>query len=232
VRKGILACIAFLMLGLAGCTTAGGIKESAGANFQWTSPSHKLVLVEPDVQLGQLEAGGTLTPRADWSRAAKDNIKAALTGILGKKSTELVDADPLSDRHEIQLAKLHGAVSTAIRLHLYGGDRMRLPNKGDALDWSLGPGAQDFQKHYGADYGLFITVRDSYSTAGRTAVIVLGALVGMGMSGGSMQASVSLVDLRTGNIVWFNFLTQGTGDLRTPQPAQAVVDELLGKLPI
>jgi hypothetical protein len=90
---------------------------------------------------------------------------------------------------------------------------------------------------YGADYALFVFVRDSYSTAGRKALQVIGFLgnaVGLGVivPGGVQVGFASLVDLRTGNIVWFNRLLNTSGDLRTEAPARRTVDELIRDIPI
>jgi hypothetical protein len=85
---------------------------------------------------------------------------------------------------------------------------------------------------YGADYAMFVFVRDSYSSSGRRALQVFGALAGISVQGGVQVGFASLVDLRTGNIVWFNRLISGTGDMRTERPAQRTVDELIKDIPI
>ena len=41
-----------------------------------------------------------------------------------------------------------------------------------------------------------------------------------GLAGGSQTGYASLVDLRTGRVVWFNNLARGFGDLREPEPAR------------
>ena len=79
-------------------------------------------------------------------------------------------------------------------------------------------------------------------TTGRTALQVLGiagCIVGFcAPSGGANQfAYASLVDLRTGEVVWFNVLQTGSqiagikfGDMRTPQGAEQMVERLLGRM--
>ena len=57
-------------------------------------------------------------------------------------------------------------------------------------------------------------------------------------SGGSNQfAYASLVDLRTGEVVWFNVLQTGSqlpgvkfGDIRTPAGADQMVERLVGRM--
>jgi hypothetical protein len=228
--------LAILILGLslAGCTS-GSARTNSAASFHWTSPTKRVVLVEPDVQLGQLDVGGIFEPRADWTETAQGFINTNLRAHFAGSGAEVVDAT-LATPREVQLAKLHGAVGQAILTHLYS-EQLALPNKGNALDWTLGPGTIEMRDRYGADYALFVFVRDSYSTAGRKALQVIGFLgnaVGLGVivPGGVQVGFASLVDLRTGNIVWFNRLLNTSGDLRTEAPARRTVDELIRDIPI
>jgi hypothetical protein len=48
--------------------------------------------------------------------------------------------------------------------------------------------------------------------------------------GGMQFAFASLVDLKTGQVVWFNTLAATTGDIRTPEGAQKMVDSLLDEM--
>lgn len=67
-----------------------------------------------------------------------------------------------------------------------------------------------------------------------------GCIVGFcapNIGGGGQFAYASLVDLRTGEVVWFNVLQAGTqvaginmGDIRKPEGAAQMVDRLLGRM--
>lgn len=220
---------------LGGCATAMTARTARMTTFAFTAQSKRVVLVDPDVTLGELTAGGVFETRADWTESAQGFVRNDIRDHFAKSGAEVVPADHATP-HEIQLAKLHGAVGQAIITHLYGG-AAKLPTKMDALDWTLGPGTNEMRDHYGADYALFIYVRDSYSTAGRQALQVLGILsaaagVAVYIPGGAQIGFASLVDLRTGNIVWFNRLARESGDLRTEGPAQATVAELIKGIPL
>src|SRR5690606_6310794 len=110
--------------------------------------------------------------------------------------------------------------------------------KGDRLDWTLGEGVAELREATGADYALFSYIRDSYTSEGRAALRVLGVLAGLAtgqlvdIGGGRQVAVATLVDLRTGQVVWFNLMARQTGDLRTPQGTADTVDELLEDLPL
>jgi hypothetical protein len=199
----------------------------------------RVLLMDPDVELGELTAGGEVEQRADWTMAAQGFIVGDIQGHFAKAGADVVRPMAATPR-EIQLNKLHGRVGRSILVHLFAQSdtNLQLPNKGDALDWTLGPGTNDLRRRYGADYALFTYVRDSYTTTGRRAVQALAAFVGAAtgvrpvVSNAEQTGFASLVDLRTGNIVWFNVLRSQNGDLRTPQPAQATVDELIKGIPL
>ena len=59
----------------------------------------------------------------------------------------------------------------------------------------------------------------------------LAAVAGGVADTGSEQGFASLVDLRTGDIVWFNIVTAGSGELRKKEGAAAAVAKLFKDLP-
>jgi hypothetical protein len=234
-RIKVALCALALVVGLGGCATSKNVKATTAA-FDWSQAQKKVLIVQPDIVLSELTAGGMTEPRADWTKAARAAMAANFERFMAKKGVATVALDELTDPHEIQLAKLHDAVGGAVLIHTVGG--VKLPTKTSALDWTLGPGTNAMREHYGTDYAMFVFVRDSYATAGREAVIagsiLLCAATGVcpAIQGGSTVAFVSLVDLRTGNIVWFNLYGSGAGDLRTDKNIGTFVDTLLKEFPL
>ena len=194
-------------------------------------PSNSTIALMPvDVELFEISAGGVVEPRAEWTATASKNIMADLRvrkAKLGARATEITGEQ---DEAVEALNGLHGAVARAIVVHHFGG--LKLPTKDGKLDWTLGPDAAKLQVKSGADYALFTWVRDSYASAERKAMMVVGALLGVGMTGGVQRAYASLVDLRTGQVVWFNRIVRGTGDLREPEPAAETLTALLTGFPL
>ena len=62
-------------------------------------------------------------------------------------------------------------------------------------------------------------------------IIAAAILFGVNVEGGTQLGFASLVDLRTGDIVWFNRLVSKYGDLRSPERARAAVQNLLADMP-
>ncbi len=190
-----------------------------------------IVVMPLDVELSQLTAGGMEEPHAEWTEAAHQHMRAALEEEARVRKVKLITFDPergdAADREgATQLITLHRAVGSAVLTHQYMG--LALPSKQGKFDWALGPSvAAIARSQQQADYALFLFVRDSYATAGRIAVIAIAALLGAGVPGGTQVGFASVVDLKTGDIVWFNFLLRGTGDLRTPTAAAETVKALV-----
>jgi hypothetical protein len=72
------------------------------------------------------------------------------------------------------------------------------------------------------DYALFLYAQDGYAStvAWRCRCghcRLPDRIVRAADRGGSQFAYASLVDLRTGDVVWFNVLQAQTGDIRTPK---------------
>jgi len=134
------------------------------------------------------------------------------------------------DKLRTQLVKLHEVVGRTILVHQYV-QGFGLPNKKGSFDWSLGDKASFLKKKYGTDYALVVYIRDSYATAGRAAMMVAAAALGVGIPGGVQVGFASLVDLETGQVVWFSRLARGTGDIRNNESAKESVAALLTDFP-
>ncbi|HXM80335.1 MAG TPA: hypothetical protein VN929_00245 [Burkholderiales bacterium] len=189
-----------------------------------------VVIMPTDIELFSISGGGVLEPKADWTEAATKHFKAALLEkkrALGLSTIELAekDADELAE-----VNTLHAAVARAIALHHFGP--LALPTKEGKLDWSLGEPVQAIKKATGADYALFSWIRDSYTSGERAAAMIGLALLGVGVAGGQQIGYASLVDLNTGQVLWFNRLARARGDLREPEKAAETVNTLLENFPV
>lgn len=200
-----------------------------------------VVLMRPDVQVGELAAGGLPQPNADWTSAARANIAAALAKNQAARKIDfrVLDAStPEGQQLVSDYEALHRAAANAIVEFAYGS---KLPTKkgkkGDyVFDWTLGPGAQRIADLSGGNYALFFFTLDNFASASRKAmqaVGMLGCLVGacVIVRGGTHISYVSMVELSTGNIVWFNIQRGSEGDVREAEGAQGLVDSLMASMP-
>jgi hypothetical protein len=117
-------------------------------------------------------------------------------------------------------------------MHHFG--TLPLPTKDGKLDWSMGEAVRMVKQATGADYAVFSWVRDSYTSAERAAAMVAITILSLGRAvplGGSQVGYASLVDLNTGQVLWFNRLARNSGDLREAAPAAETLDALLNQFP-
>jgi hypothetical protein len=224
--EGVALCA---ICGLLAACTQTSTKLAEAAPITWSDQSGKrVILVDPDVELSELTAGGMTEARADWTATGKTFIRDDIAASLQAKGISLVTMDAAADRHEVQLVKLHGAVGLSILQNAL----LNLPTKAKKFDWTLGPGVAAIRGHYHGDYALFVFVRDSYTTAGRALVMLGAAMLGVGIQGGQQIGFASLVDLHTGRIVWFNRLASSSGSLKEAKGAQTTVQNLLSGIPL
>ena len=219
-----------LTVALSGCVQT---RQYADVEFSPPQGDYKLLVMRPDVTVGSVTTGGLVEPRADWTETARAKLLTALRAqqaarggnvlVLDRRdSLPGVDAETIAD-----LERLHYAVGSSIALHRYSG--AYLPTKRNkGLDWTLGEDAVALGRRTGYDYALFLHAEDSFASDGRVVLQVLGAagcFVGFcapNIGGAGQFAYASLVDLRTGEVVWFNVLQAGSqiagikmGDIRT-----------------
>jgi len=225
-----LFALAAVCMVLGACTTTN-VKSAAG--LPTAPPKEAQVLVaQPDIDLKLLTASGLLEPRADWTAAARTNMQAAVEATLKGKSHKLTVLDPSTamEGREGQILRLNGAVGNSILS--YGLITNSLPSK-SGFDWTLGEGTQLLAAKYGTDYALFVYGRGSYSSGGRVAMMIGAAALGVSIPMGGQQAMASLVDLKTGKVIWFNFaVASPSADMRSPEGARLLTESLLTGLPL
>lgn len=215
---------------LAGCAVTRNVQQIQALEST-AAEAPVILLMPPDIRYYEITAGGLALPHAEWTVAARANFSAAVQAFAERSGTEFMVLDDADmSPAEIRYRKLHEAVGSSVMVHHFG--TTRLPSKDGAFDWSLGPGVQEIGKEHDADYALFTFYRDEQATGGRIAfAILVAAATGVAAPMGAEYGFASLVDLRTGDIVWFNVVEAGHGELRDAESAQAAVAALFRNLP-
>lgn len=197
---------------------AAAAQPSLADGFSKLPPDASIVLMPADIELFEISAGGVIEPRADWTALAERHVRQELRARHGQWK----DFSHDGDESIASVLRLHRAVSQAVVMHHFGS--LKLPTKERRLEWSLGDDVAPLRERSGADYALFAWIRDTYASDARK-------LFGLGLGGGVQSAHASLVDLRSGRVVWFNRLRRLSGDLRHSAPAAETVDALLAGFP-
>ena len=214
---------------LSACTTTEPIKH--GAYQKPVTPGANVLLMTPDIECSKVTASGMIEPNAAWTAQCQRSVQAALLQFMSDHQANLIVYDPAAvptnkiSRYR-ELSKLYEAVGVSMLA------RSALPTAKSKTDWTMGKGVQDFRQGYDADYALFIFLRDQYESGGRTAMRLAVAVLGVVTMPATQQGFASLVDLRTGDIVWFNHLFSTVGDLREVEPARNAINTLLESSPV
>lgn len=229
---------------------AGCVQTRQFADLQFTPPQgdYRLLVMRPDVTVNSVTTGGLPEPRADWTEQARANIITALRSQQAERGgkvqilTRRNQLSGVSEETVADLERLHSAVGNSIALHKYLGAYLPTkPRRG--LDYTLGSQAVEVGRKTGFDYALFLVAEDNIVSGGRVALQVLGiagCFVGFcapNIGGGGQFAYASLVDLKTGEVVWFNVVQTGSqiagikmGDIRSPEGAAQLVERLVGRM--
>ena len=245
MRKRVIALTLAASVSLSAC-----VQMRQYADVQFTPPQgdYKLLVLRPDVTVSSLTTGGLAEPRADWTEQARGHIVDA---VRAQQATQGGKVQILDRRNQLQgvseqevaeVERLFYAVGQSIVLHKYLGEY--LPTKrGKGLDWTLGEDAVRLGQKTGYDYALFMHAEDEVASTGRVALGVLGVagcFVGFcapNVGGATQLDYAGLVDLKTGEVVWFNVVLARSevpgidfGDLRSAAGATQMVDRLLGRM--
>lgn len=232
-----LSLVAAMFFGFANSVEA---KSAVRDGFTVEQVQGKRILVfRPKVHVGSQSAGGTVTPNADWTTQARNNIDAALSVQMGELGNSLTAAPELYGEDAAKVEEyqaLFAAVAdSVIEYQFEKGNRLptkKRDSKEGVFDWSLGEGIQQLPGAKDADYALFIFDSDAYGSTGRKIlqiVAILGA--GVWVSAGDHRGYAGLVDLKTGNVLWLNADGSMGGDVRNPDGAQKRVKDMLSGFP-
>lgn len=236
-RLATLAVVAAAVL-LAGCASTQSFSTPEPASV---ASGARVLVMPPDIELGQINTAGLYAPKADWTYDAQRHVLATLVQALrdrGHVGTVYGD-DPQAvapiEREHAQSVKLFEAVrQTVLQYKHSAGTGGGLPTKKNRFDWTLGAeGVAPLRASYDADYALFTLFRDRSPTGGRVAMeIAVAVLFGAYGSTDNQLGFAALVDLRSGHLLWSNLMTQAYGDLRTQADADSAVQTLLGDAPL
>lgn len=229
--KRLLIAAACLMM--AACTTTAVRKADT---VRTPEAGATILIVEPRIQLDMLTAGGVTEPREEWSQQARQYVLRHVQNSMVQDSHKFVvgNVDDLMEGRLGQVVRVNEAVIEAIIAHEYNGYAgAKLATKKDDFEWTIGDGSELVGQHFGADYALFISGNGTYASGGRVAAFVVASAFGVGIPLGQQQVMASLVDLKTGQVMWVNYAVAGPGaDMREDAGAQSLVESLLKDAPL
>jgi hypothetical protein len=227
----IFGAILAVLVILSPTTASAQEKTGIKAGFTLKPGTARIMLMRPDVAVGEQSTGGMFEPNADWTAQARELLGAELSELQSTLGNVVVNydeslggSDPLVD----QYSKLFGAVAgSVVEYQFFPGNRLPTKKRDiEDFDWGMGPGLANIKSLEGADYLLFVYTHDEYGSTGRKVLQLL-----TGVKSGVHIGYAGLIDLKTGQLVWLNADGAMGGDVRTEEGAQKRVRQLLEGFP-
>jgi hypothetical protein len=195
--------------------------------------SLRLVMIDTDASVSELTTGGLDQPKADWTKQAQAAMDVAFRASFAARGLQIVNLPEMKGDDAKALSNYRNLlkiVSNQAMTHkLYAGEA--LPTKNEALAWSLGPGVSALGAKIGADYAVTFFSRDSYVSQGRKAAETVASMLKVDSPAGTHSGSMTMIDLKTGDLVWMNVDVQLTGDVRDAEGARVRAEQLLRTFP-
>ena len=239
-RSQTLAFLGVLAV-LSGCaaTPNASLHESIAGKAEQQMP-RKMLLLPADIRMHEISAGGVVEKVDDWTISASNHAMKSVREIAGSKSLfevkeapKFAEAEKLVLDQHLALYELVAGSADFSKSGPFAPWRERAKN----FDYTLGPGLRELAERSDLDAAVIVIGSDYISSSGRKATIVLGilaaALTGMAVvpAGGIAYVSVGVVDLRTGNLLWFATSRGQSSDLREEQQVRAALDKLFTDYP-
>jgi len=225
-----------LLAVLSGCaaTPNASLHESIAGKAEQRMP-RKMLLLPADIRVHEISAGGVVEKVDDWTISASNHAMKSVREIAGSESLfeikevlALTDAEKqVLDQH-LALYELVAGSADFSKSGPFAPWRERAKN----FDYTLGPGLRELAERSDLDAAVIVIGSDYISSSGRKATMALGilaaALTGVAVVpvGGQAFVSIGVVDLRTGNLLWFATSRGQSSDLRQEQQVRAALDKL------
>lgn len=229
----------FLLL-LSGCATTYRTNLRFEDYFCAQRPK-TIAIMPPDIKIHRLTAGGVSELVDEWSDEATEKVVNLLIQQINSFRSLTVSSfkiEYLNEEKRSFLKEQRGlfnAVSYSIISHTYLPEST-FSHKIAHFDYTLGHEIAPLSEIANADTLLFCSGRNYIWTSGRVVLSTFGLLIGAatGVSvivpAGPEWLVVSLVDAKTGDVVWFDFVAM-PGDLRNEEVDRKHIKRIFSSFP-
>lgn len=226
---------------LGGCATTppSSLHKSLADRPNQQMP-RKILLLPADIRVHEISAGGVVEKVDDWTSAASNHAMKSMRGIADSKKLFELEETPSLSEADRQALEQHQALYELVANSAdfaRSGPFMPWRERAKIFDYTLGPGLKEFAERTGMDAAVIVIGSDYISSAGRKATMALGimaaAFTGVAIvpAGGVSYVSVGVVELQTGNLLWFATNRGQSSDLRDEKQMQAALDNLFNSYP-
>lgn len=195
----------------------------------------KILLLPPQMFVGEISAGGVVQKQDDWTRQSSENLLSAAETVLresGQLQTIRLPSNLDADAQEIIESHIGLYDRLALAIYIYGrGKDSAWKHRHEAWDYTLGNGLAFLREKTGADTALIFIGTDLISSSGRKAIFTVGLAIGLVMPLGQAFITIGLADLKTGDIRWMSYDQSMSLDSREPDEAEKLVRDFFKDYP-
>lgn len=236
MKKAFILVLAILQVGCASVT------YRTNENFEsYFNKKKKVSIFTPDMKIFKLTAGGIDQYQDEWSIKATNFMKEELRKELDTFDTiefNYLDKSALNKHDKEFIDEQKGIfyiVAHSIIAHTYEPGTL-FKHKIEDFDYTLGEELGYLNNLTDAEAILLVNGRNYIWTVGRSSLAVLSTLVtlatGVYLPVPARQEwlTASLVDIKSGDILWFNYLRM-PGDMRMPNIDRRLIQKLFRDFP-
>jgi hypothetical protein len=200
----------------------------------------KMLLLPPDIRVHEVSAGGVVEKVDEWTDRANGHATKAAREIGASGSLFDAREGPDLASGDKEVLDQHMALYELVAISAdfsRSGPFAPWRERAQSFDYTLGPGLKELADRSDVDAALIIIGSDYISSAGRKAQMALGmlaaALMGVAVipQGGISYVSVGVVDLRSGDLLWFSTNRGPQNDLREESQVQNILQRLFSEYP-
>jgi len=232
--------LAALVLLLAACATgSSAVHKTVSATPDKPMP-RKVLLLPVEINVHEISAGGVVEKVNAWSETASSHANAFLRDLArGKGAFDLIEGPALEPAQKARLDQyiaLYEVVAGSAFIAQHSPFEV-WQQRAREFDYTLGPGLGPLADATGTDAAMVVIGSDYISSAGRRAAMVMGMILGavsgvvVVPQGGISFVSVGVVDLHTGDLLWFGTEQGQATDLRNEADVRRMLEGLFRTYP-
>jgi hypothetical protein len=236
-RLGMAILVVFI--GLTGCATPGASTHTSLKQAPDRLLPKRVLLLPAEIRVHEISAGGVIEKVDAWSEQASAHVLADLRARTASgQPFQLVEMPSLNAEDKANLdqhAALYEVVAGTAFMAKSGHQVWRERTK--EFDYTIGPGLKALADDAAIDAALITIGTDYISSSGRKAAMVMGAIVTVlsgviaAPAGGMAYLSVGIVDLRTGDLLWYDTARSQSVSLRDKESVHAMLSGMFATYP-
>jgi len=238
LARNCLALAAVLLL--AACATGTTAVHKSVSQAPEKPLPRKVLLLPVDIAVHEISAGGVVEKVDTWTEAASGHANDYLHELARSSGAfQLVAGPQLAPDQKAQLDQ-HVALYEVVAGSAFLARRSPFQvwqQRAREFDYTLGPGLAPLADATGIDAAMVVIGSDYISSAGRRAAMVMGVLLSalsgvlVMPQGGISFISVGVVDMRTGDLLWFGTDQGQATDLRNEADVRRMLEGLFRTYP-